>query len=120
MKQTFQTLLAQTMCAAASLVFATSVSAAGTDAAPAAHDHASHDHGAPTENVLVDGTIKKIDAAGSKVTIAHAALPNGMPAMTMAFRVKDARWLTTFKDGQKIRFSIDAAGTTVVRMEPAR
>ena len=120
MKQTFHTVLAPLVCVGVSLAFATSVSAAGAAAGAAAHDHASHDHGAPTEQVLVDGTIKKIDAAGGKMTIAHAALPNGMPAMTMAFRVKDARWLTTFKDGQKIRFSIDAAGTTVVRMEPAR
>ena len=69
--------------------------------------------------LLTAGVVKKIDKAGSKLTIAHDALPNGMPAMTMAFRVKDVSWLDKVKDGQKIRFAADSIGgvMTVVRLE---
>lgn len=86
------------------------------------HDmHAGHGamHSAAAQSALVDGLVKKVDKAGGKLTIAHDALPNGMPAMTMAFKVKDASWLDKVKNGQKIRFaSEDINGAmTVVRLE---
>jgi len=42
-----------------------------------------------------------------------------MPAMTMAFKVKEAAWLDKVKDGQKIRFASDNinGAMTVVRLE---
>lgn len=97
-------------------------------AAPAtAADKMQHmDHGAmhapaAAEVPLTDGLVKKIDKAGGKLTLAHAALPNGMPAMTMAFRVKDAAWLDKLKDGQKVRFAIEKIDgvLTIVRLETA-
>ena len=70
---------------------------------------------------LSDGLVKKIDQANKKVTLSHGPLPNGMPAMTMIFRVKDAAWLDQMKEGQKIRFATEEiqGELTVVRFEPA-
>ncbi len=86
------------------------------------HDkHAGHGamHAQTAEAALIDGLVKKVDKAGGKLTISHDALPNGMPAMTMAFKVKDATWLDKVKDGQKIRFASDNinGAMTVVRLE---
>lgn len=74
------------------------------------------------DSALADGVVKKIDKAGKRVTLAHGPLPSGMPAMTMAYRVKDVAWLDKMKEGQKIRFATDPAdgGMTVLRFEPAK
>jgi Cu/Ag efflux protein CusF len=71
---------------------------------------------------LTNGVVKKIDKTNKKVTLSHGPLPNGMPAMTMAFRVKDAAWLDKMKEGQTIRFvAEDINGAmTVVRFEPGK
>lgn len=65
-----------------------------------------------------DALVKKVDKAKGTVTLAHGAM-NGMPAMTMAYKVKEAAWLDKLKAGQKIRFATDPAdgGMTVVRFE---
>lgn len=91
-------------------------------AQPADHDiHAGHGatRSSAAQPALIDGLVKKVDKAGGKLTIAHDALPNGMPAMTMAFKVKDASWLDKVKDGQKIRFASENinGAMTVVRLE---
>jgi Cu/Ag efflux protein CusF len=66
-----------------------------------------------------EGLVKKVDKTKGTVTLAHGALPNGMPPMTMAYKVKDATWLDTLQAGQKIRFATDPAdgGMTVSHME---
>jgi Cu(I)/Ag(I) efflux system protein CusF len=71
---------------------------------------------------LSDGLVKKIDKANKKVTLSHGPLPNGMPAMTMAFRVKDSAWLDKMKEGQTIRFAAEDinGAMTVVRFEPGK
>ncbi len=79
---------------------------------------------APAETQMVDGTVKKVDKAAGKVTLAHGPLTNlgmNMP-MTMAFRVKDAMWLEQMKEGDKIRFVADSinGAITVVRFEPVK
>jgi len=91
-------------------------------AVAADHDmHAGHGamHSDTAQTALVDGLVKKVDKAGGKITVSHDALPNGMPAMTMAFKVKDAPWLDKVKDGQKIRFASDNVNgaMTIVRLE---
>lgn len=74
-----------------------------------------------TDAAMADGVVKKIDKAGKRLTIAHDKLPNGMPAMTMAFSVKDAAWLDHVQPGQKIRFAVDPTdGMLVVRLELAK
>ena len=99
----------------------------------AADDHSGHgtmpadmkmQSHAPAELKMVDGTVKKLDKAAAKVTLAHGPLTNlgmNMP-MTMAFRVKDASWLDQMKDGDKIRFvAEDINGVlTIVKFEPAK
>lgn len=67
---------------------------------------------------LADGLVKKIDKASKRITIAHGKLPNGMPAMSMAFSLKDAAWLDQVQTGQKIRFATDSVNSMlVVRLE---
>lgn len=110
-------------------VIATAVIAlAATFSVPgiAADDHSEHAHmQAPmaSEATLVDGLVKKVDKAAGKVTLAHGPLTNlGMPAMTMAFRVKDAAWLDKLKEGDKIRFMAEKVngGITIIRIEAAK
>jgi len=90
----------------------------------AQHNHGTMPPAAAQTAPLSDGTVKKIDKAAGKVTLAHGPLTNlgmNMP-MTMAFRVKDAAWLDQMKNGDKIRFAADNAGgvMTVIKFEPAR
>ena len=68
----------------------------------------------------IPGTVRKVDKAAGKLTVSHEALPNlGMPAMTMVFRVTDAKWLDQVKTDDKIRFiaqSVSGA-LTIVHLE---
>ena len=72
--------------------------------------------GAPVE--LADGLVKRVDKSKATLTLAHGAM-NGMPAMTMVYKVKDAAWLDKLQAGQKIRFATDPAdgGMTLTRLE---
>ena len=91
--------------------------------------HNAHGMAAPTgsaksapaaaDAAMGEGLVKKVDKTKGTVTLAHGALPNGMPPMTMAYKVKDAAWLDQLKAGQKIRFATDPAdsGMTVLRYE---
>lgn len=91
--------------------------------AAAGHEgHATPHAAAPLAVPLADGLVKKIDKAAGKVTLAHGPLPNGMPGMTMTFRVKNTHWLDKMKVGQKIRFAAEEVGDTmtIVRVEPAK
>ncbi|MBI5920669.1 MAG: copper-binding protein [Betaproteobacteria bacterium] len=91
----------------------------------AADDHAGHGamHAtAPATAAMIDGLVKKVDKPSGKVTVSHGPLPNGMPAMTMVFRVKDTAWLDQMKDGDKIRFTAaDVNGAmTLVHFEKTK
>jgi Cu(I)/Ag(I) efflux system protein CusF len=88
-------------------------------------DHGSHGTPAPksatAEGVMEHGTVKKVDKAGGKVSIAHEAQKGGMPAMTMIYKIKDMAVLDKLQVGQKIRFATASSdSTTVVRVEPAK
>ena len=90
-------------------------------------DHSMHGMAAPkststaADATMGDAVVKKIDKAGKKVTLAHGALPSGMPAMTMAYAVKDAALLDGMKEGQKIRFATDPKDSmTLIRFEVAK
>ncbi len=80
------------------------------------HHHAAQISGA--EMALAEGVIKRVDAPGGKLLIAHGPLPNGMPAMTMVFKVKETRWLQHLTEGQKIRFALDNE-MTITHLEGA-
>ncbi len=86
----------------------------GTDttAAPAAD---ANDTG------LTRGVVKKIDTEQSKLTIQHEALGNlDMPAMTMVFRMADAKVLQTALVGQAIAFRAERlnGALVVTRLQP--
>ncbi len=87
-------------------------------------DHSMH--GSPAakpgstavNSAMEEAVVKKIDKAAGKVALAHGAQKDGMPAMTMVYRVKDASWLDKLQVGQKIRFATDPADSmSVVRFE---
>lgn len=60
----------------------------------------------------VDATVRKIDKSAGKITLAHGPLTNlGMPAMTMTFKAKDVAVLALLKEGDKVRFVAEMAGS---------
>jgi len=68
---------------------------------------------APAE--LADGEVRKVDKENKKITIKHGVIKSlDMPGMTMVFQVKDAALLDKVKAGDKIRFSAEQAGTTIM------
>ena len=71
---------------------------------------------------LIEGRVKKVDKAAGTLTVSQGPLPNVMPAMTMAFKVRNIVWLDTVKDGQKIRFTSDTVegAMTIVRLESVK
>jgi Cu/Ag efflux protein CusF len=76
----------------------------------------------PADMAMGEGLVKKVDKTKGTITLSHGALPNGMPPMTMAYKLKDAAWLDTLQVGQKIRFTTDPAdgGMTVSHIELAK
>jgi Cu(I)/Ag(I) efflux system periplasmic protein CusF len=68
---------------------------------------------------MTDAVVKHVDAATGMVTLNHGALTNvGMPAMTMAFKAKDAAMLNSVKKGDKVKVQVEnVEGTmTIVKM----
>lgn len=87
------------------------------------HNHAGHGSKVVADSAWVEATVKKVDAPTGKITLAHGPLTNlNMPAMTMAFAVKDGAWLKRLQAGDKIRFKADDIGgvITVVQIDGAK
>ena len=113
--------LSTTSALIASFLLGASASAFAAD-----HDTSGMGHGAAVghqaaQTPLTDALVKKVDKAAGTVTLAAGPLPNGMPAMTMDYRLKDASWFERLKEGQRIRIAVDDTGGvyTVIRFEPA-
>ncbi|WP_249277587.1 copper-binding protein [Pandoraea sp. PE-S2R-1] len=69
---------------------------------------------------LTDAVVRKTDTATGMVTIKHGPLENvGMPAMTMAFKTRDAAMAAQVHEGDKVKVRVENVnGTmTIVRME---
>lgn len=82
----------------------------------------AHD-GAMAMAKMSEGTIKKVDKAAGKITIAHGPLENlNMPGMTMAFAVKDKAMLDQVKAGDKVHFVAESmnGALTVTTLESAK
>lgn len=77
---------------------------------------------ATPEAPLVEGVVEKINKYSGRVTLFHGPLPNGTPAQTRAYHVKDEDWLDQMKVGERIRFATDPApgSQTVLRFEPVQ
>jgi protein SCO1/2 len=54
----------------------------------------------------VQGTVQRVEADGSRLLIAHEAIPGYMPAMTMPFRVLDTNESAGLRAGVRIRFEL--------------
>jgi Cu(I)/Ag(I) efflux system periplasmic protein CusF len=70
-----------------------------------------------------EGEVRKIDAAAGKITLKHAEIKNlDMPAMSMAYAVKDPALLQKVKPGDKVNFTADKinGAFTVVSIEPRK
>jgi len=61
------------------------------------------------------GTVKKVDRAAGKVTIAHGPIPTmKWPAMNMTFTVKDKALLGKFSQDKKVEFEFVEQGSNYV------
>lgn len=96
------------------LVLAITLLSAAAHPALAQHKHGSATPAAaPTAAAteLADGEIRRIDAAKGTLLIKHGEIKSiNMGAMTMAFKLKDPKLATGLKEGDKIRFAVEAAG----------
>jgi len=63
------------------------------------------------------GTVRKVDRAGGKVTIAHGPIPTmKWPAMNMTFTVKDKALLGKFSQDKKVEFEfVEQASDYVIK-----
>jgi Cu(I)/Ag(I) efflux system periplasmic protein CusF len=96
-------------------VLTTALLASATFAAFSAHAQA----GLPQ----TEGEVRKVDTAAGKITLKHAEIKNlDMPAMSMAYAVKDAALLKKVKPGDKVNFTADKinGAFTVVSIEPRK
>lgn len=69
---------------------------------------------------LTDATVKSVDTSTGMVMLAHGAMTNiAMPAMTMAYKAKDAAMARSVHAGDKVRVRVEnVSGTlTIVRMD---
>src|SRR5437867_2894991 len=61
------------------------------------------------------GTVKKVDSASGRVTIAHGPIPTmKWPAMNMTFTVKDKALLGKFSQDKKVEFEFVEQGSDYV------
>ena len=62
---------------------------------------------------FTDGEVRRVDREGKKITLKHGPIREvDMPAMTMAFAVKDPAMLDRVKPGDQVRFRIEKIGET--------
>ena len=61
---------------------------------------------AGAQTFTVHGQIREVDTARKTVRIAHEAIPDYMPAMTMPFAVKDAALLRGLSAGDSVQFEL--------------
>lgn len=64
---------------------------------------------ATAQTATIDGTVTKVDASASKITIKHGPIKkfDMDEGMTMVFAVKDKTLLDKAKSGDKIKFDAD-------------
>jgi Cu/Ag efflux protein CusF len=90
----------------------------------------SHDHPAPAvvaeasqPAAMTEAEVRQIDKAAGKITLKHGEIRNlEMPAMTMAFAVKDPAMLEQVKVGDKVKFAAEKVGRayTVTVIQPVK
>lgn len=88
-------------------------------------DHSAHRAPAAASAVAptTDGEVRKVDKEQGKVTLKHGPITNlDMPGMTMVFNLADPKQLSTFKQGDKVKFAADNMNgvLTVTAIEVAK
>ena len=76
----------------------------------------------PKADALTGGEVRKVDREAKKITIKHGPIKNlDMPAMTMAFPVKDVALLEQVKAGDAVTFRAEQIGgaITLTQIEKA-
>jgi Cu(I)/Ag(I) efflux system protein CusF len=79
----------------------------------------------PSAATLTSGEVKAVNKDKNSITLKHGPIKSAsvqMPAMTMAFPVKDAAMLKNIKTGDKVQFTVEnVKGTaTVTVLEPKK
>lgn len=118
-KLSLQSLLATIVLTQSTLALAAGDHAAAHAAHQAASDPVSS---AAAAADLVDGEVRRIDAANKKITLKHGEIKSiSMPPMTMVFQVRDPSVLDKLKVGDKVRFAAEkgAGGFVVTQLQPA-
>jgi Cu/Ag efflux protein CusF len=70
---------------------------------------------------MTDAVVKHVDPTGGMITLKHGPFANvGMPAMTMAFKAKDAAMLKEVKDGDNVKVRVENVGGTLTIMKLAK
>ena len=77
------------------------------------------------QDAMVKGEVKKIDAAGGKITMTSGPIKNldmDDDNMTMVFRVQDPAMLKQVKPGDKVQFEAEraSAGFTITKLQKAK
>jgi Cu/Ag efflux protein CusF len=77
------------------------------------------------QDPMVKGEVKKVDAAGGKITVTSGPIKNldmEDDNMTMVFRVQDPAMLKQVKPGDKVQFQAEKAsgGFTITKLEKAK
>jgi Cu(I)/Ag(I) efflux system protein CusF len=80
---------------------------------------------ASAQDAMVKGEVKKVDAAGGKITMTSGPIKNldmEDENMTMVFRVQDPAMLKQVKPGDKVKFEAEkaTAGFTITKLEKAK
>jgi len=80
---------------------------------------------ASAQEAMVTGEVKKVDAAGGKITMTSGPIKNlnmEDDNMTMAFRVQDPAMLKQVKPGDKVQFEAEkaSAGFTITKLQKAK
>ena len=80
---------------------------------------------ASAQEAMVKGEVKKVDAAGGKITMTSGPIKNldmEDDNMTMVFRVQDPAMLKQVKPGDKVQFEAEkaSAGFTITKLEKAK
>ncbi|MGH8778874.1 copper-binding protein [Paraburkholderia sp.] len=112
-----------------SAVFVAAVAAAVASGAALADDMASMKmsggamSAAPAsgKTAMTDAVVRHVDASGGTITLKHGALTNvGMPAMTMAFKAKDAAMLNEVKEGDNVKVRVENVNGTLTIVKLAK
>lgn len=81
----------------------------------------SHAPASSANAALTDAVVRHVDASSGMITLKHGALANvGMPAMTMAFKAKDAAMLGEVKEGDNVKVRVENVGGTLTIVKLAK